>query len=284
MEPGPFDYIQTYIDELKRIETLPRRRAYARRLAADIVKKQGVEELRCLVNSVSGYLRRFALSQIELGFNTQIGKVEIPRDYTLGWSFLVHLIIPPLYEHYSDYVVRIIERAAANVDWEVREEAASALKLLNQYFFDLLVIDYDLWACSSNPYHKRAFCVSLTKPLPEEEYKLKKVFNVVKKVIRCSDAYVRKSCGPFGLAHVFMRHPEATFRQLKDWLRRYSHEYPAIWNVVSVFSQANAKRFPNYAALILKDVEQLGLLFRHPKLKRTVEAVRKKVLRYKRAS
>ncbi len=281
MEPGPFDYIQTYIDELKRLETLPRRRAYARRLAADIVKKQGVEELRILLNGVIGYLRRFALSQIKLGFKVQIGKVEIPTDYTLGWSFAAHLLRPELYEYDEDFVLDVLEAVAASVDWEVREEAASALKFLNKYIFDEIYTYYTLWVGSSNPYYKRALCVSFTAPMPDEEEKLDKIHLLIRRIIPCFNPYLKKSCGPFGLAAVFRRHPERTYKRLKEWLRKFKDEKHAVWNIITVFSQANAKYFPDHALKILNEAEQLGVERMHPSLKRTIESVRKKVLKYR---
>ncbi len=241
--------INSLLQQLSQIKSLPQRRKEGQKIAKSL-DAEGLKEL--------------------------IEKLEKEGSKT-AWDLISHLISPALYEKYPAFVISLIEKLAQHEDWEIREEAATVLKRLKEKHFDSLYPTLKCWAEGENPYLKRAICVAMIKPFRAEKENLEKIFYLFEKIISCDHPYVKKNCGPFGLAAIFRRHPKKTQAKLYEWLEKYPNNPTAIWNIITVFSQANAKYFKKEGRELLQKIRVLNLLSLHPQLLRTFESVQRKL-------
>jgi len=187
------------------------------------------------------------------------------------------LITLKLYSANPQLVINLIEELAKHNDWEVREEAATVLKRLKKKYFDELYPVMERWVKGDNPYLKRAVSVALIQRFPKEEENLEKIFSLFESIIRCDNPYVRKNCGPFGLAAIFRRYPEKTEEKIYYWSKKYSSDETVLWNMIMVFSQANAKYYPREGRRILARIKPLaGSL----KLSRVWQRIEKKLKKF----
>ncbi|NOY15288.1 MAG: hypothetical protein GXP43_03675 [bacterium] len=192
-----------------------------------------------------------------------------------GWDLIAHLITVELYEAQPELVIDLIKSLACHDNWEIREEAASVIKRLNQKYFDQLYPVYLTWTKGNNLYLKRAVSVGLIKKMPREDKQLSKIYILFENIMQSDDAYVKKNCGPFGLAAVFRRHPVETEKQIGRGLKKYSNHPTVIWNIMMIFSQANAKYFKSEGQRILAKMK--NLVAKQPKLSRAYKSVLKKL-------
>ncbi len=241
--------IEKLLTQFSQIKSLPQRRKEGQRIA----KSLEVEELKELIENLE------------------------KEGSKSAWDLISHLITPALYEKYPAFVISLIEKLAQHEDWEIREEAATVLKRLKEKHFDSLYSTLKCWAEGENPYLKRAICVAIIKSFKTEKENLDKIFYLIERILPCDNSYVKKNCGPFGLAAIFRRYPQETQAKLYQWLEKYSNNPTAIWNIITVFSQANAKYFKEEGKSILKKIKALGLLKRHPRLVKTCQSVQKKL-------
>ncbi len=241
--------VNSLLQQFSQIPSLPQRREKGQKFA----KSLDNEELKGLIE--------------------RLGK----EGSKTAWDLMSHLITPALYEKYPAFVISLIEKLAQHEDWEIREEAATVLKRLKQKYFDDLYPTLKSWAEENNPYLKRAICVAIIKPFKTEKENLDKIFYLIEQILPCDDSYVKKNCGPFGLAAIFRRYPQETQAKLYEWLEKYSDNPTVVWNIITIFSQANAKYFKKEGKELLQKVKVLNLLSLHPQLLRTFESVQKKI-------
>lgn len=161
--------------------------------------------------------------------------------------------------------------------WTVREEAATVLKALKAKYPQEVLEIFEEWSRQNNTYLKRAICVAIIKTFKGEKEYLSQLIALLERIIKCDDVYVKKNCGPFGLAYLYKRYPEQMQKVLKNWIQKYKTNCVVLWNIIMVFSQANAKRFPNQGQEIVRAVKRIADFNICPKLKRTVESVERKV-------
>lgn len=242
--------VKTILSKFSKVKTVPQRR----RKAQELAKSLGVGELKDLIEKL----------------NEEGGRASM--------NLIAHLITPELCEKYPAFVLRLVGKLARDEDWEVREEAATVLKRLKEKHFETLYPHLESWAKGESTFLKRAVCVALIKSFKREKENLEKIFALLEEIIPCDDNYVKENCGPFGLAAIFRRYPKETEKKLYQWLRKYSNNPTVIWNIITIFSQANAKYFKKEGKRVLDKIEKLGLIAKYPKLKRIFEGVKKKLL------
>jgi len=241
--------VTSLLTHFKSLKSLPQRRQEGQKLAQSL----SIPELNNLITQL-----------------TQEGTKT-------AWDLIAHLITDKLYRTYPDQVIKLIESLATHDNWEIREEAASVIKRLNQKYFDKLLPTYQSWIKQSNPFLLRAISVGLIKPFKDESKCLEEILSLFESIIQCDDNYVKKNAGPFGLAAFFRRHPKTTEAKLYDWLNKYTDNPTVIWNIISVFAQANAKYHKTEGKRLIKRVEKMGVADKFPKLKRSLASIKRKL-------
>ena len=269
--------ISSHLSSLKSIPTLPVRRKYVQKLAKQIVKQSPealIELINQAYNKAKHYENKIDLSSITHG---KANMPNVPQEYTLLWELIAGLLTPELYAYNSKFVFSYIKKLAEHPLWTIREEAATVLKALKTKYPQNILEVLEEWSKQSNTYLKRAICVAIIKPFKNEQNYLPKIYGILERIIKCNDNYVKKNCGPFGLAYLYKRYPEQTHKVLKNWIQKYRTNCVVLWNIVMVFSQANAKRFPEQGQEIVRQVKKVADFNTCPKLKRAVESVERKV-------
>ena len=194
-----------------------------------------------------------------------------------AWDLIAHLITDKLYQGYPNMVLGLIKDLALHDNWEIREEAATVIKRLNQKHFNELLPVYKKWVRGNNPFLKRAVSVGLIKPFKDEDKFIDEILELFEFIIQCDDGYVKKNAGPFGLAAIFRHYPKITEAKLYEWLDKYADNPNVVWNVMSVFAQANAKYYKTEGKQILVRIKEVGLIDKFPKLRRSFESIKRKV-------
>jgi len=239
------DKVEELIRELAGIKSLPERRRWGERLARELDESE--------IREVVAGLRH--------------------RKEKLAWELLAHLA-PRVYEIDKGMTLELIEYLARDDDWELREEAATVIKKIKKKHFRELYPILEQWV-EAGPYLARAVSVGLIQKFKGEERWVEGILDLFERIVRYDDRYVKKNCGPFGLAAIFRRYPEQTERRLREWVKKYRDDEVVLWNVMMVFSQANAKYFPEAGKRVLALVK--GRVREFPRLKRTYESVKRKV-------
>lgn len=113
----------------------------------------------------------------------------------------------------DDRLLHRIRTMADDEDWEIREDAASEIKRLNDEQFNTYLPVWRMWVNDPNPNIRRAVEVGLLR-IPKVHYR--EAFELLIPLLPDDDPYVRKNCGPFALSAVAYRNPEDAFRRFEE--------------------------------------------------------------------
>jgi len=172
-----------------------------------------------------------------------------------------------------------IRKMADSPNWEVREDAASEIKRINDKFFLEYLPVWKKWVKDPNPNIRRAVEVGLLR--------IKKEFashalDLLDPLVYDNDSYVRKNCGPFALSHVGYKDPDTTFQRLRKWMK--IKDKNVRWNVAMCLGVWFGQSYPDESLKLLKilakDQERfvwraaasslVKLIRKYPKLKQEV--------------
>ena len=238
--------LKNELEEFKKIKRLPERRKWAKSWARGLSE----EELEKVVRELLRHGERKALE-------------------------LAGHLAPRLVDTKRELVFKVVERLATDEDWELREEAATVIKEIKRKVgFGELCPKLKEWV-EKGPYLARAVSVGMIQKFREEGDWLEEILDLFEKIMQYDDGYVKKNCGPFGLAAIFRRYPEKVEEKLLEWLDKYQNQPTVWWNVMMVFSQGNARHFPEAGRRVLEAMQEVEERF--PKLKRSYESVWRKI-------
>jgi hypothetical protein len=94
----------------------------------------------------------------------------------------------------DDELLQSIRTMADDADWEVRKDAAGAIKRLNDKHFNTYLPVWREWINDPNPNIRRAVEVGLLR-IPKVHYC--EAIELLVPLLFDEDPYVRKNCGPF---------------------------------------------------------------------------------------
>ncbi|GAB4285993.1 MAG: hypothetical protein Kow0081_4000 [Candidatus Dojkabacteria bacterium] len=173
-----------------------------------------------------------------------------------------------------------IKKMADSSNWEVREDAASEIKKINDKFFLEYLPTWKKWVADPNPNIRRAVEVGLLRI--KKEF-IPHALDLLDSLMYDDNVYVRKNCGHFALSHVGYKDPGVTLKRLKKWVK--IKDKNVRWNVAMCFlggwfGQTYPKESLKLLKVLAKDQEKfvwraaasslVKLIRKHPKLKQEV--------------
>jgi HEAT repeat protein len=146
----------------------------------------------------------------------------------------------------DDELLQSIRTMADDADWEVREDAAGAIKRLNDKHFNTYLPVWRVWINDPNPNIRRAVEVGLLR-IPKVHYH--EAFELLMPLLFDEDTYVRKNCGPFALSAVAYRNPEHAFKRFGELLE--SENKNLRWNIAACLGVMFGMRYPEHSIPLL---------------------------------
>ena len=146
--------------------------------------------------------------------------------------------------------VKLLQRIrsmADDADWEVREDAASAIKGLNDKQFSTYLPVWREWVSDSNPNIRRAVEVGLLR-ISKAHYR--DAFELLAPLLSDDDLYVRKNCGPFALSAVAYRNPADAFERFGELVQ--SENENVRWNIAMCLGVMFGVRYPKQSIALLE--------------------------------
>jgi len=139
-----------------------------------------------------------------------------------------------------------IRNWAVDLDWGVRENAAGAIKEINDRQFAEYLPVWQEWVCDPNPNIRRAVEVGLLR-IPAHHYA--DAFDLLALLLVDADPYVRKNCGPFALSAVAMRNPVDALARFARLIE--SEDANLRWNIAMCLGVFFGTRFPRQSINLL---------------------------------
>ena len=172
-----------------------------------------------------------------------------------------------------------IKKMADSPNWEVREDAASEIREINDKFFLEYLPTWKRWVADPNPNIRRAVEVGLLRIKKEH---VPHALDLLDALMHDNNVYVRKNCGPFALSHVGYKDPTATFKRLKEWMMIKDKNVG--WNVAMCLGVWFGQTYPKDSLALLKVLAKnqerfvwraaasslVKLIRKHPELKQEV--------------
>ncbi|MCM3714083.1 hypothetical protein M3202_08280 [Alkalihalobacillus oceani] len=135
----------------------------------------------------------------------------------------------------------------------MREWAAGAVaKILLRDFFDFIESVNEEWVEHPSENIRRAVAVAIkyVSKAKKEEY-ADSMFSLTEKLMTDDSRYVRKNVGPFALGDGLLRYcPERVLQKIEEW--RQSDNGNVKWNVIKLFSTAEARKYKEIAEPIVR--------------------------------
>lgn len=147
----------------------------------------------------------------------------------------------------DDKLLQRIRMMADDVDWTVRENAASEIKNINDKQFTTYLPVWREWVSDPNLNIRRAVEVGLLR-IPKAYYG--EAFELLVPLLFDDDPYVRKNCGPFALSAVGYRNPEDAFRRFRELIK--SENGNVRWNIAMCLGVMFGVRYPKQSISLLK--------------------------------
>lgn len=139
-----------------------------------------------------------------------------------------------------------IRTQALSDNWEEREDASGAIKVINDREFLIYLPVWQEWVKSPLARLRRAIEVGL---LRIQACYYESAIELLTPLLGDRDAYVRKNCGPFALSAVACRNPEASFRYFEEWIR--GGDPVVCWNVAACLGVMFGIKYPRRSMTLL---------------------------------
>ena len=136
---------------------------------------------------------------------------------------------------------KVVFALADDSDWEIKEEAAMAIRhlLLHDFKKWLLVLKEMVKSKSANL--RRAAVVGSMQTKLKEDQVRKIAFYIYQPLLTDENEYVRKNLGPFALSDFFLRvYPKLALRFFDKWIK--TGHLRVIWNILNAFQISRLKK------------------------------------------